>query len=56
MEKQARRRERLPADALIAGVDLAKKEAVVVYVRASDRARVLCASCNARKGLSQRRR
>lgn len=39
-EKQARRRERLPADALIAGVDLAKKEAVVVYVRASDRARV----------------
>jgi transposase len=39
-EKQARRRERLPADALIAGVDLAKKEAVVVFVRASDRARV----------------
>jgi transposase len=39
-EKQARRRERLPADALIAGVDLAKKEAVVVYVRASDRARI----------------
>ena len=39
-QKQARRRERLPVDALIAGVDLAKKEAVVVYVRASDRARV----------------
>ena len=39
-EKQARRRERLPADALIAGVDLAKKEAVVVFVRAADRARL----------------
>jgi hypothetical protein len=39
-EKQARRRQRLPADALVAGVDLAKKEVVVVYVRASDRARV----------------
>jgi transposase len=39
-EKQARRRERLPADALIAGVDLAKKESIVVFVRASDRARV----------------
>jgi transposase len=38
--KLARRRERLPADALIAGVDLAKKESVVVFVRASDRARV----------------
>jgi transposase len=47
-EKQARRRERLPANALIAGVDLAKKEAVVVYVRASDRARVgkLRVSCD----------
>jgi transposase len=39
-EKQARRRERLPADALVAGVDLAKKEAIVVFVRAADRARV----------------
>jgi len=39
-EKMARRRDRLPADALIAGVDLAKKESVVVFVRASDRARV----------------
>jgi transposase len=38
--KLARRRERLPADALIAGVDLAKKESVVVFVRAADRARV----------------
>ena len=38
--KLARRRGRLPADALIAGVDLAKKESVVVFVRASDRARV----------------
>lgn len=38
--KVARRRERLPADALIAGVDLAKKESVVVFVRAADRARV----------------
>ncbi len=38
--KLARRRERLSADALIAGVDLAKKESVVVFVRASDRARV----------------
>lgn len=38
--KLARRRERLPADALVAGVDLAKKESVVVFVRASDRARV----------------
>jgi len=36
----ARRRERLPVDALIAGVDLAKKESVVVFVRAADRARV----------------
>jgi transposase len=38
--KLARRRERLPADALIAGVDLAKKESVVVFLRAADRARV----------------
>ena len=38
--KLARRRERLPADALIAGVDLAKRESVVVFVRAVDRARV----------------
>jgi transposase len=38
--KLARRRERLPADALIAGVDLAKKESVVVFVRAVDCARV----------------
>jgi len=38
--KLARRRERLPADSLIAGVDLAKKESVVVFVRASDRARI----------------
>jgi transposase len=38
--KLARRRERLPADALIAGVDLAKKESVVVFVRAADRARL----------------
>jgi transposase len=39
-EKLARHRERLPADALIAGVDLAKKESLVMFVRASDRARV----------------
>ena len=39
-EKMARRRERLPADALIAGVDLAKKESIVVFVRAADRARL----------------
>jgi transposase len=39
-EKQARRRARLPADALVAGMDLAKKEAIVVFVRAADRARV----------------
>ena len=38
--KLVRRRERLPADALVAGVDLAKKESVVVFVRAADRARV----------------
>lgn len=38
--KLARRRERLPADALIAGVDLAKKESVVLFVRAADRTRV----------------
>jgi transposase len=38
--KLLRRRERLPADALIAGIDLAKKESVVAFVRASDRARV----------------
>ena len=38
--KLARRRERLPADALIAGLDLAKKEGVVVFVRAADRARL----------------
>ena len=39
-DKLARRRERLPADALIAGVDLGKKHSVVVFVRAADRARV----------------
>jgi transposase len=39
-EKQARRRERVPAGALIAGVDLAKKDAIVVFMRAADRARV----------------
>lgn len=38
--KLARRRERLPADALIAGVDLAKKESVVVFSRAADRDRL----------------
>lgn len=38
--KLARRRERLPADALIAGVDLAKKESVVIFSRAADRARL----------------
>lgn len=39
-EKLARHRERLPADALIAGVDLGKKHSVVLFVRAADRARV----------------
>ena len=39
-DKLARHRERLPADALIAGVDLGKRHSVVVFVRASDRARV----------------
>jgi len=38
--KLARRRDRLPADALIAGVDLAKRESVVVFSRASDRGRL----------------
>lgn len=38
--KLARRRERLPVDALIAGVDLAKKESVVIFSRAADRARL----------------
>jgi len=38
--KMTRRRERLPVDALIAGVDLAKRESVVVFVRAADRCRV----------------
>ncbi len=39
-DKLARHRERLPADALIAGVDLGKKRSVVVFVRATDRARL----------------
>ena len=38
--KLARRRERLPVGALIAGVDLAKKESVVIFSRADDRARL----------------
>ncbi|HEV8281679.1 MAG TPA: IS110 family transposase [Candidatus Limnocylindrales bacterium] len=38
--KLARRRARLPIDALIAGVDLAKKESVVVFSRAADRGRL----------------
>lgn len=38
--KLARRPERLPVDALIAGVDLAKKESVVIFSRAADRARL----------------
>jgi transposase len=38
--KLARRRERLPVDALIAGVDLAKKESVVIFSRVADRARL----------------
>lgn len=38
--KLARRREHLPVDALIAGVDLAKKESVVIFSRAADRARL----------------
>lgn len=38
--KLVRRRERLPVDALIAGVDLAKKESVVVFARAADRGRL----------------
>jgi len=38
--KMTRRRERLPVDALIAGVDLAKRQSVVVFVRAGDRCRV----------------
>lgn len=38
--KLARRRERLPGDALIAGVDLAKKESVVIFSRAADRGRL----------------
>ena len=38
--KLARRRDRLPADALIAGVDLAKKESVVIFSRAADRRRL----------------
>ena len=39
-DKLARHRERLPADALIAGVDLGKRRSVVMFVRAADRARV----------------
>lgn len=38
--KLARRRERVAADALIAGVDLAKRESVVVFARAADRGRL----------------
>lgn len=38
--KLTRRRARLPVDALIAGVDLAKKESVVVFSRAADRGRL----------------
>jgi transposase len=39
-EKLARRRERLPVDALIAGVDLGKRESVVMFVSAADRRRL----------------
>jgi transposase len=39
-ERLARRRERLPADALIAGVDLGKRESVVMFVSAIDRRRL----------------
>lgn len=39
-EKLARRRQRLPADALIAGVDLGKRESVVMFVSAIDRRRL----------------
>jgi transposase len=38
--KVTRRRERVPADALIAGVDLAKRESVVIFSRAADRSRL----------------
>ncbi len=39
-EKLARRRERMPADALIAGVDLGKRESVVMFVSAADHRRL----------------
>lgn len=39
-EKLARRRQRLPVDALIAGVDLGKRESVVMLVSAIDRRRL----------------
>lgn len=38
--KLARHRAILPVDALIAGVDLAKKESVVIFARAADRGRL----------------
>ena len=38
--KLARHRAILPVDALIAGVDPAKKESVVVFTRAADRGRL----------------
>ena len=38
--KLARHRAILPVDALIAGVDLAKKESVVIFTRAADRGRL----------------
>jgi transposase len=39
-EKVARHRERMPIDALIAGVDLGKRESVVMFVAAADRRRL----------------
>jgi transposase len=38
--KTARRRERVPVDALIAGIDLGKRESVVTFVAAADRRRL----------------
>jgi transposase len=39
-EKLARRAEVVTADALVAGIDIAKKDCMVVFVRARDKARV----------------
>jgi len=39
-EKLARRRSMLPLDALVAGVDLGKRESVVVFIAAADRRRL----------------